>query len=95
MLAGLNASVNLVAEEEEGGEEDRYFNVARVERYGKNMGGLETPNHSWLEMEAAGEEEEGVFYVNILTEEKDEGGKTRNWKERMRKRVVRAKDRPA
>ncbi len=30
MLAGLNASVNLVAEEEEGGEENRYFNVARV-----------------------------------------------------------------
>ncbi len=39
MLAGLDANVNLVAEEGEGEEEDGYVNVARGKQCRENMGG--------------------------------------------------------
>jgi hypothetical protein len=94
MLAGLNANVNLVTEEDEGEEENGYVNVARGEQCEENRGGWETLDDSWLEMEAAGEDKEEVFYVNILTGEEDgieqDGGR----KEEVQKRAVRAKDRP-
>jgi hypothetical protein len=67
-MAGLNASVNMVLDEEE--EEEGYVNVARGEYHGESREGWKTPVDSWLEMEAMEEEdEEGVFYVNALVRE--------------------------
>jgi hypothetical protein len=36
--------------------------------------GWETPDDSWLEMEATGKDKEGMFYVNIITGEEDGDG---------------------
>jgi hypothetical protein len=73
MLAGLNAEVNPVAEEEEE-EEDGYVNVARADEQEKEIDSWWTPDDSWLEMEAVEEDEEGIFYVNIVNGEEDESG---------------------
>jgi hypothetical protein len=67
MMAGLNASINMVVDGKE--EEEGYVNTLRGERCGENTGGWETPDDSWLEMEAVEEEEEGIFYLNVLVKE--------------------------
>jgi hypothetical protein len=69
MMAGLNASVNMVVDEE---EEGGYVNVARGKQWEENAEEWDTPDDSWLEMEAIEKEEEGIFYVNVLTNEREE-----------------------
>jgi hypothetical protein len=56
MMAGVNASVNTVMDEQE--EEEGYINVARGEYCGESREGWRTPDGSWLEMEARGRGED-------------------------------------
>jgi hypothetical protein len=48
--------------------------MARVDEQDNERNGWSTPDDSWLEMEAAEEDKEGIFFVNIVTEEENEGG---------------------
>jgi hypothetical protein len=65
-MAGLKASVSLVAEEEEE-EEDVYIPMAWSEERGEEESGWEELDDSWLEMEAEEEDEDEIFHVNALT----------------------------
>jgi hypothetical protein len=67
MLAGLDANVNLVAEEEDEEEEDGYVNMARADKWEEKEYIWCNPDHSWLEMEAEEEIEDEICYVNTLT----------------------------
>jgi hypothetical protein len=83
MMADLSVSINAVMQVEEKG----YINVARGEYCGEDNGGWRTPDDSSIEME--GEEEEGteeMFYVNVLTREKEKEGEREVAKESVRER---------
>jgi hypothetical protein len=72
MLAGLDANVNPVAEEEDEEEEDAYVNMARADEREEEENDCWDTDYSWLEMEAEEEIEDKVFYVNTLTREEDD-----------------------
>jgi hypothetical protein len=61
LLGGVNASVNLVAEEGHGMEEDEnlYVSIARI---GQEEGGWQEPDDSWLKLEGGESEEEAGVY---------------------------------
>ncbi len=73
IVAGLNASISLMAEEEDKEEEDAYVNVAWAGEWEEEESGWWDPADSWLEMEAEEEDEDGVFYVNAFTGKEEDG----------------------
>lgn len=76
-MAGLKASVSLVAEE----EEDIYVNMAWAEEREEEESSWEELDDSWLKIEAEEEAEAGIFHVNALTrkEEEEEGERSGWW----------------
>ncbi len=83
VVAGLKASVSLMAEEEdEEDEEDKEnacINVAWAGEREEEESGWWDLDDSWLEMEAEEDNEDGIFQVNALTrieeeEEEERGG---------------------
>ncbi len=70
VVVGLDASVNLVAEEEDEGE-DAYINLARAEGREEEDSGWWDLDDSWLEMEAEEEDKDRIYYLNALTVKED------------------------
>jgi hypothetical protein len=73
LLGGVDASVNLVAEEdhEEEEDEDLYVNVARV---GQEEDNWQEPDDSWLDLDGGeSEEEAGVYCISACMRKDDSG----------------------
>jgi hypothetical protein len=73
LLGGVDVSVNLVAEEGHGVEEDEdlYVNIARI---GQEEDGWQEPDDSWLELdEGESEEEAGVYCISTCLRKDDSG----------------------
>ncbi len=73
LLGGVDASINLVAEEDHGMEEDEdlYVNVARV---GQEEDDWQEPDDSWLDLDwGESEEEAGVYCISACMRRDDSG----------------------
>ncbi len=73
LLGGVDASVNLVAEEDHEMEEDKdlYVNVARI---GQEEDDWQEPDDSWLELDRGESEEEvGVYCISACLRKDDSG----------------------
>jgi hypothetical protein len=73
LLEGVDASVNLVAEEEYevGEDKDLYVNIARI---GQEEDDWQEPDDSWLELDVGESEEEAGVYCISTCLRKDESG---------------------
>jgi hypothetical protein len=73
LLGGVDASVNLVAEEDREMEEDEdlYVNIARI---GQEEDDWQEPDDSWLELDGGDSEEEAEVYCISACLRKDDSG---------------------